>query len=49
MAGALKDFFDRTYYPSKGKVSGKPYVCFVSHGGGGKAVASMEKMGSGLL
>jgi flavorubredoxin len=44
MAGALKDFFDRTCYPSEGKITNRPYVCFVSHGGGGKAVASLEKM-----
>jgi flavorubredoxin len=44
MAGALKDFFDRTCYPSEGKITNRPYVCFVSHGGGGKAVESLEKM-----
>lgn len=44
MAGALKDFFDRTCYPTEGKVTGKPAVIFVTHGGGGKAVASVEKM-----
>jgi flavorubredoxin len=44
MAGALKDFFDRTCYPSEGKITNRPYVCFVSHGGGGKAVSSLEKI-----
>ncbi len=44
MAGALKDFFDRTCYPSEGKITNRPYICFVSHGGGGKAVVSLEKM-----
>jgi multimeric flavodoxin WrbA len=33
MAGGLKDFFDRTYYPSQGKVTGKPAVAFGSAGG----------------
>jgi len=33
MAGGLKDFFDRTYYPSQGKVDGKPAVVFGSAGG----------------
>jgi multimeric flavodoxin WrbA len=33
MAGGLKDFFDRTYYPAQGKVTGKPCACFVSAGG----------------
>jgi flavodoxin len=44
MAGGLKDFFDRTLYPSKGKAEGKPYFAFVTHGGGGKALASVEKI-----
>ncbi len=33
MAGGLKDFFDRCYYPSQGKVTGKPAVAFGSAGG----------------
>lgn len=44
MAGALKDFFDRTFYPSRGKVEGKPYFAFLTHGGGGKAIESIEKI-----
>ena len=45
MAGAVKDFFDRTYYPSQGKVTGKPYVAFVSAGGGGRrALESVERL-----
>lgn len=44
MAGALKDFFDKTCYPSEGKITNRPYVCFISHGGGGKAAESLEKM-----
>ena len=44
MAGGLKDFFDRTLYPSRGKVEGKPYFAFVTHGGGGKAVDSAERI-----
>ncbi|NQT22463.1 MAG: NAD(P)H-dependent oxidoreductase [Candidatus Omnitrophica bacterium] len=45
MAGALKDFFDRTCYPSEGKIDQRPYIAFVSHGGGGDAVKSLERMG----
>ena len=34
MAGAVKDFFDRTWFTLKGKVDGKPYATFGSYGGG---------------
>jgi len=44
MAGGLKDFFDRTYYPSQGSVTGKPCGIFVTHGGGGKAVESVQSI-----
>lgn len=44
MAGGLKDFFDRTYYPTQGQVTGKPYVAFVTHGGGGRAIQSIEQI-----
>ncbi len=33
MAGGLKDFLDRTYYPSQEKVAGKPAGVFGSAGG----------------
>lgn len=44
MAGGLKDFFDRTYYPAKDKIANKPCFAFVTCGGGGKAVESVEAM-----
>jgi len=44
MAGCLKDFFDRTYYPTQGSVTDKPCGIFVSHGGGGKAVESVKSI-----
>jgi len=44
MAGALKDFFDRTFYPTQGSVTNKPCGIFVTHGGGGKAVASVKSI-----
>jgi len=44
MAGMLKDFFDRTYYPSQGKVDGKPCGIFVTHGGGGGASESVARI-----
>jgi multimeric flavodoxin WrbA len=33
MAGGMKDFFDRCYYPVQGKVTGKPCAVFGSAGG----------------
>ncbi len=44
MAGGLKDFFDRTYYPTQGSVTDKPCGIFVTHGGGGKAVSSVQSI-----
>jgi multimeric flavodoxin WrbA len=45
MAGGLKDFFDRTYYPSQGKVTDKPCACFGSAGGPPTVVLELlEKM-----
>ena len=45
MAGGVKDFFDRTFYQTRGKVAGKPYAAFVTHGGGGAAGKSLNDMG----
>jgi len=44
MAGGLKDFFDRTYFPTQGSVTDKPCGIFVTHGGGGKAVDSVQSV-----
>ncbi len=44
MGGGLKDFFDRAYYPTQGLVTDKPYVAFVTHGGGGRAIQSIESL-----
>lgn len=48
MAGMLKDFFDRVYYKALDKVNGKPCAAFVSHGGGGKAGETVERLISAL-
>ena len=44
MGGGLKDFFDRAFYPTQGLVTDKPYVAFVTHGGGGRAIQSIESI-----
>ena len=45
MAGAVKDFFDRTFYPSQSKVTGKSAVLFASGGEGGKpALESLKRI-----
>jgi flavorubredoxin len=48
MAGAIKDFFDRTFYPVQGRVDGLPYAIFVSAGNDGSgAVSSIERIAIG--
>jgi len=47
MAGAVKDFFDRTYESARGerKVFKKPYAVFVSAGNDGRgALAAIERI-----
>jgi multimeric flavodoxin WrbA len=48
MAGAIKDFFDRTFYPAQDRVDGLPYAIFVSAGNDGTgAVTSIERIALG--
>lgn len=44
MAGMVKDFLDRTYYPTRDEVEEMPCVTFISHGGGGRAKESVERI-----
>ncbi len=44
MAGLLKDFFDRTFYPTQGQLTDKACGIFVTHGGGGMASESVENI-----
>jgi len=48
MSGALKDFFDRTYYPAEGKVEGLPYCVFICAGNDGAgALRSIRRIVKG--
>jgi multimeric flavodoxin WrbA len=48
MSGALKDFFDRTFYPAQGLVNKKPYAIVVSAGNDGTfAVQYIERIARG--
>ncbi len=50
VAGGLKQFFDDAWIARRaGKsTAGKPYVAFMSHGGGGRAIASLEKLAQSM-
>lgn len=50
MAGGLKQFFDDMCLADWAgkKVKGKPYVGFVTHGGGGGAISSIEKLAQAM-
>ena len=39
MAGIMKDFFDRSYYPALGKVEGRPYATMICAGSDGEGAA----------
>lgn len=39
LSGALKDFFERTYYPAQGLINGRPYASFVCAGNDGQGAA----------
>jgi multimeric flavodoxin WrbA len=49
MAGMMKDFLERAFYPCEGKVNGRPYALFVGAGQDGSgAVNSVERIITGL-
>jgi multimeric flavodoxin WrbA len=39
MAGMMKDFFDRTYYPVLGRIAGRPYATLICAGSDGENTA----------
>ena len=48
MAGLMKDFFDRCYYPVLGRIEGRPYAVMVCAGSDGQgAVRQIERICTG--
>ena len=48
MAGLMKDFFDRTYYPALGRIEGRPYAVLVCAGSDGRnAARQIERICTG--
>ncbi len=39
MAGVMKDFFDRCYYPALERLNGRPYACMICAGSDGAGAA----------
>lgn len=48
IAGLMKDFFDRCYYPVLGRIEGRPYAVLVCAGSDGQnAVRQVERIATG--
>jgi len=48
MSGAMKDLFDRTFYPLEGQLEGMPIAIFISAGNDGLgALTSIRRIGLG--
>lgn len=49
MAGLMKDFFDRIYYPTLDRLNGRPYAVIVAAGTDGSGAArQLERIATGL-
>ncbi len=48
LAGVMKDFFDRTYYPALDRLNGRPYATMICAGSDGtNAVRQIERIATG--
>jgi multimeric flavodoxin WrbA len=48
MAGRMKDFFDRTYYPALDRINGRPYATLICAGSDGEnAVRQIARIATG--
>jgi multimeric flavodoxin WrbA len=48
MAGLMKDFFDRTYYPALDRINGRPYAALICAGSDGAGAArQIERIATG--
>ncbi|HTC08552.1 MAG TPA: NAD(P)H-dependent oxidoreductase [Acetobacteraceae bacterium] len=48
LAGAMKEFFDRTYYPVLDRINGRPYALLISAGSDGtNAVRQVTRIATG--
>jgi NAD(P)H-dependent FMN reductase len=48
MSGAMKEMFDRCYYPLLGRVEGRPYVSLIAAGSDGQgAQAQLDRIATG--
>ena len=49
MAGLMKDFFDRVYYPVLDRINGRPYAVLICAGSDGSGAArQVERIATGL-
>jgi len=49
MAGLMKDFFDRVYYPALDRVNGRPYATIIAAGTDGTGAArQVQRIATGL-